>query len=135
MGPFWKFHSKQCHPWRHIHKSQHFIFFLTINGPNKVECYMTLGWKCLPEANSLAYWTICKKWRKWSVVNTVPGICAKILIWNFIQLQNRNVLFLPLMELDVCAIFKASIIYFNSLKLLQFFLFMPYAAYCQNLNF
>jgi hypothetical protein len=26
-----------------------------MNGPNKVKCYITLGWKGLPETNALAY--------------------------------------------------------------------------------
>jgi len=29
-----------------------------MNGPNKLECYITLGWKGLPGANTLAYWTL-----------------------------------------------------------------------------
>jgi hypothetical protein len=27
-----------------------------MNGPNKLKCYATLGWKGLPEAKRLAYW-------------------------------------------------------------------------------
>ncbi len=28
-----------------------------MNEPNKVECYITIVWKGLPLANTLAYWT------------------------------------------------------------------------------
>ncbi len=28
------------------------------NGPNKLECYITLGWRSLPRINTLAYWAI-----------------------------------------------------------------------------
>jgi hypothetical protein len=28
------------------------------NRPNKPECYVTVGWKCLLETNALAYWTL-----------------------------------------------------------------------------
>ncbi len=27
-----------------------------MNGPNKLECYITLGWTGLPGTNTLAYW-------------------------------------------------------------------------------
>jgi hypothetical protein len=33
--------------------SQHFIFFLKYERPNKLECYITLGWKDLPGTNTL----------------------------------------------------------------------------------
>jgi hypothetical protein len=35
--------------------SKCFIFFLTFNWPNKLECCITLGWKGLPGTNTLAY--------------------------------------------------------------------------------
>jgi len=43
-----------------------------MNEPNKLECYIMLGWKAFPWTNSLAYWTMYKLQRKWSVVNTAP---------------------------------------------------------------
>jgi hypothetical protein len=27
------------------------------NWPSKLECYITVGWKCLSGTNTLAYWT------------------------------------------------------------------------------
>jgi hypothetical protein len=35
--------------------SQHSIFFLTYEWSNKLECYITLGWKGLPGTNTRAY--------------------------------------------------------------------------------
>jgi hypothetical protein len=34
---------------------KHFIFFVTYNGPNKLEYYITPGWKSLLLTNTLAY--------------------------------------------------------------------------------
>ncbi len=31
-------------------------FFITYKWPNKLECYIKLGWKGLPVINALAYW-------------------------------------------------------------------------------
>jgi len=42
-----------------------------MNGPNKLECYITLSWKGLPGTNSLAYWANRELQRKKSVVNKV----------------------------------------------------------------
>ncbi len=28
-----------------------------MNGSNKLECYITLAWKCLPGTSTLGYWT------------------------------------------------------------------------------
>jgi len=36
--------------------SQHFIFFVTYEVPNKLECYITLDSKRLLVTNTLAYW-------------------------------------------------------------------------------
>jgi hypothetical protein len=36
--------------------SQHFIFFGTYEWANKIECYITLGWKGLKGTNIIAYW-------------------------------------------------------------------------------
>jgi hypothetical protein len=33
------------------------IFTTLMNGPNKLECYITLGWKGLHRTNTLAYST------------------------------------------------------------------------------
>ncbi len=33
-----------------------FIFSKLMNGPNKLECYITIGWKGLAVTNTLAYW-------------------------------------------------------------------------------
>jgi hypothetical protein len=35
--------------------SQHFIFFIHTNGPNKLEFSMTKGWKGMSVINALAY--------------------------------------------------------------------------------
>jgi len=48
--------------------SQHFIFSITYNWPNNLECYITLSWKGFPRTNTLAYWASCKLWRKWKVM-------------------------------------------------------------------
>jgi hypothetical protein len=42
-----------------------------MNGPNKLECYITLSWKGFPGTNSLAYWANRELQRKNSVVNKV----------------------------------------------------------------
>ena len=34
------------------------------NGPNKLKCYITLGWKGLFFTNTLAYWTHLKVMKK-----------------------------------------------------------------------
>ncbi len=41
--------------WSHIHNS--FSLELT-NGPNKLDCHITVDWKCLSGTNTLAYWTL-----------------------------------------------------------------------------
>jgi hypothetical protein len=33
-----------------------FIFSKLMNGPNMLECYITIGWKGLSVTNTLAYW-------------------------------------------------------------------------------
>ncbi len=35
--------------------SQHFIFFVTYQSANKLECYITLSWKGLPGTNTQAH--------------------------------------------------------------------------------
>jgi hypothetical protein len=37
---------------------QHFIFFVRMNGPNKLECYFRLSWKGLQGTNAHAYWAL-----------------------------------------------------------------------------
>ncbi len=44
--------------------SKPFIFFVTYKWPNKLECYITLEWKRLSSANTLAYWAHHKSQRK-----------------------------------------------------------------------
>ncbi len=47
-----------------------------MNGFNKLECYITLSWKDLPEANTFAYWahaSIIKKMK-----------CCKYKPWNHV---------------------------------------------------
>ncbi len=44
--------------------SQHFIFFITYEWLNKLDCYITLGWKDLTVANTLAYWAYLKGIKK-----------------------------------------------------------------------
>ncbi len=44
--------------------SQDLIFLQLINRPNKLECYITLGWKDLPGTNALAYWAHLNVMRK-----------------------------------------------------------------------
>jgi len=34
---------------------------------NELEFYITLGWKGLPQTNTLAFWPISKLRRKWSI--------------------------------------------------------------------
>ncbi len=61
-----------------------------MNGPNKLECYTTLGWKCLPGPNTLAYWDHYKLWKKRTVMNiTASGLSCKywatfesVLFWQ-----------------------------------------------------
>ncbi len=36
-------------------------------GPNKLACYITLGWKVLPGMNTLAYWAHFKLQTNWSI--------------------------------------------------------------------
>jgi hypothetical protein len=43
------------------------------NGPNKLECYITLGWKGLKWTNALPNWAHSYVKTKLNVVNTVPG--------------------------------------------------------------
>ncbi len=47
------------------------------NWPNKLECYITVGYKCLTGTNTLAYWIHLKVTQKWSVVNMHPGLIHK----------------------------------------------------------
>ncbi len=56
----------------HIHKPS--FFSQLTNGHNKLECYITLGWKHLPVINTLAYWDHCKLRSELGVVNTVPDL-------------------------------------------------------------
>jgi hypothetical protein len=44
--------------------------YFTLNSrivPNKLECFIALGWKGLPGTNTLAYWAIHKLLIKWSI--------------------------------------------------------------------
>ncbi len=41
-----------------------------MNGPNKLECYITPGWKGLLETNNLGYWAHSQVTKKQRVVNT-----------------------------------------------------------------
>jgi hypothetical protein len=34
----------------------HTIFIVAFDGPNKLECYIALGWKILPGTDTLAHW-------------------------------------------------------------------------------
>jgi hypothetical protein len=36
-----------------IHDASFYLYFM--NGPNKAKCYITIGWKGLPETKTLAY--------------------------------------------------------------------------------
>jgi hypothetical protein len=48
--PFWVVRFYQ-YIWGCIHNIS--ISFVTMNGPFKLDCYTTLGWKGLPETNAL----------------------------------------------------------------------------------
>jgi hypothetical protein len=52
--------------------SYHGISFTSklLNGPNKLECYITQGWEGLSGTNTLADWAHSYVWKK-IVVNTV----------------------------------------------------------------
>jgi hypothetical protein len=43
-----------------------------MRGRNKLECYITLEWKCLPGTNTLDHGPFRKLQRKFIVVNTTP---------------------------------------------------------------
>ncbi len=45
-----------------------------LNGPSKLMCYITLGWKSLPVTNTVAYWARLKVTKKLSVVNVTHGV-------------------------------------------------------------
>ncbi len=51
------------------------VHFLT-NGPKKLECYITLGWKGLIGTNALTYWVYSQVMKKMTVVKTAPGVRA-----------------------------------------------------------
>jgi hypothetical protein len=46
------------------------------NGPNKLHCCITQGWKGLPGPNTLAYWVHSWVTKEKSVVDTTPEACA-----------------------------------------------------------
>ncbi len=52
----WKLKKVCENEWIQKLHSQNFIFSLLKNEPNKLQCYITLGWKGLPLTNTLAYW-------------------------------------------------------------------------------
>ncbi len=58
--------------WGRIHSTS-FSNQLT-NRPNKLECYKTLGWKYLPVASTLTYWSNSKTKKKLCVMNTMPVV-------------------------------------------------------------
>ncbi len=69
LGPFVSYEENEMFWIQSLEPhSQHFIFLLLMKLPNKLECFITVYWK-----NTQAYWAHCKLWRKWSVLNTVPG--------------------------------------------------------------
>ncbi len=41
-----------------------------MNGSNKIQCYIILGWKDFPWTNTLAYWEHFQAKKKGSLVNT-----------------------------------------------------------------
>jgi len=51
-----KLSNSQKHQAPHL---QYFIFFVTYEGSNQLDCYITLSWKGSPETNTLAYWVFC----------------------------------------------------------------------------
>jgi hypothetical protein len=48
-----------------------------MNGPNKLKCYITLGWKSLTVTNTLAYWAHS------CVTNKIK--CSEYDSWCFLQ--------------------------------------------------
>jgi hypothetical protein len=53
-----------------------------MNGPDKLEYYITISGKGKPWTNTLASWAICKLQRKWTVVNTSPGPYSQHFIFS-----------------------------------------------------
>ncbi len=47
--------------------------------PNKLDCYITIDYKTLPETNTPAFWPICESRRKRSIVNMVSDLSNKKL--------------------------------------------------------
>ncbi len=46
--------SQKVDFWDRIHNTR--FSSLVINGPNKLDCFITLGFKGLPGTNTVAYW-------------------------------------------------------------------------------
>ena len=72
-----------------------------MNGPNKLECYITLGWKGLPGKRSLAFWTISISCKEFSSCSTVvehspqqPEVEGsngrRIIIYNFLKKSTKS---------------------------------------------
>ncbi len=70
IGPICKIRRK----WSAVNMTPKTIFKASVslghrNGPNKLECHMTFGWKGLPVTNTPLIGPICKLRRKLRVVN------------------------------------------------------------------
>ncbi len=46
----------------HIHNTSIYVYLM--NGPSKLESYITLGWKGMSKTNTLAYWAHSKVTKK-----------------------------------------------------------------------
>jgi hypothetical protein len=55
-----------------IHNTSFSLWFT--NEPNRLACYITLGWNGLPRTNTLAYWLIRKSRRKRSVRQWIQSL-------------------------------------------------------------
>jgi hypothetical protein len=49
-----------------------------MNGPKKLESYITLGWKGLPETNTLAYWAHLIVAKEQRVLKMTPGLAQNL---------------------------------------------------------
>ncbi len=56
-----------------------------MNGPNKLECYISLDQKCLPGVNALACWASLKVAKKIIVMNNAPGCLSKLLVGGLLS--------------------------------------------------
>jgi hypothetical protein len=59
--------------------SQQLIFFVTYKWDNKLECYITQGWKGLHVTNTQAHWVYKYVMKKIRVMNKTPGAVFTML--------------------------------------------------------